>query len=1526
MNDFLSLRLSVFPGIFFSPVKRNCQWTGSGDGRLSISVCSTFFIFLCRVLFFLLALGFLSPISGWADTTVVTTIAQFYALDRETSMSGQEVRIQGVVTYSDEEWNLIYLQDATMGLTLSPQKLTSYPKPGDRVEVTGKTAFENQANVVVNPQFRILAQNEMPLPMSVEESDLLSPQASAMRVEVTGNIRLAMFADNRVKLDILKGKVRLACWVLETPTDLDLDSLVGTRVKVQGTCAIRYKDGKIDGAALFIPDMASIRVISYPTVPLTEMPVMSIQSLIEKPVPSVEAPRVRIQGVVAESQGAFFVLRDPTGSIEVRTFSTHPRTLDDRLDVWAFPAIIDQRIVLEDGVYNSILGEKPAVEAKKEVSPGPDVTLQSVRDIRMLSNAQASRSNPVELDGVVTYADSAWQHFFLQDMTGAVYVQGWLDGLKTGDRVGLQGFTNTGDVVPIVTSVTAHLIGSGKLPEPLRLGLKELYSTYYDCAWVELDGVVRGVDDAPSHAILHVLNPNGKFDVSIPDPNAGAPFHNLINARVRFRGVSSTQLNKLDQVLGLKLHVPDKDCIQILSPAPADPYNEAVRPIGSVSKGNLEILGMQRLHVRGVVTLVAPGQQFCLQDASGGIWINTSPQEVFQMGQTLDVVGFPVADGLSIRLEDAILRSVKESERIEPKPALASDILSEGLYDRELVTMEGRLLNDTGGTAAPTLIVQGRAGTFEAHFETGNKMIQLPLWKGDSLVRLTGVCSIQMNERGEPKSFLLLLRSADDVEVLQKPPWWTPRYAIAFGCGLLALILMAVGWVILLQRKVREHTEQIRQRIEAETAVGRRFSLVWENSVDGMRLTDAEGEIIQINPAYCQLVQKTREELEGQNLVVVYPEMERNRISEMYRDEFLRRAIPPRQEVETRYWNGNNLWLEQTNTFFEQPGQPLLLFSQFRDITDRKRAEEAVRTQIVALTRPLDDPAGIQFGDLFNIEEIQSIQDSFANATGVASIITQPDGTPITHPSNFCSLCIDVIRKTGKGLANCYKSDATLGRCNPGGPIVSPCLSGGLWDAGASIMVGGKHIANWLIGQVRDTTQNEEQMLRYADEIGADREEFRRALAKVPVMSRDQFAQVANMLFSFANELSLKAYQNIQQARFITERNHAEEEKEHLQAQLLQAQKMEAVGRLAGGVAHDFNNLLAVILGYGELIETGLPENSPWREEILQITSAALRAKDLTRQLLAFSRKQVLEMKPVDLNLLVESMEKMLRRLLGEDIELLVILAPSLGRVKADTTQLQQVLLNLCVNARDAMPGGGVLTIETQAISFDAENQAHPAALLACPYVLLSVSDTGHGMDAETQRQIFDPFFTTKEVGKGTGLGLATVYGIMKQHGGEILVESAPERGTVFKLYLPEIKSDRKEMAGSVEEGARAGQGEVILVVEDEQIVRELACRMLKSMGYEVIEVPDPELCLEIARSSKQIDLLLTDVIMPGLNGRQVYEQVKSVRPDIKVVFMSGYTDDVIADHGILDERVRLINKPFKASDLNKKIQEALKA
>lgn len=392
----------------------------------------------------------------------------------------------------------------------------------------------------------------------------------------------------------------------------------------------------------------------------------------------------------------------------------------------------------------------------------------------------------------------------------------------------------------------------------------------------------------------------------------------------------------------------------------------------------------------------------------------------------------------------------------------------------------------------------------------------------------------------------------------------------------------------------------------------------------------------------------------------------------------------------------------------------------------------------------------------------------------------------------------------------------------------------------------------------------------------------------------------------------------------ITSRKRAEEEHRRLEEQLAQSQKMESVGRLAGGVAHDFNNLLAVILGHGELLLADLPDDSPMREELIEIMAAGNRAKDLTRQLLAFSRKQVLDMKPLDLNAVVRGIEKMIRRLIGEDIEIKVSANLSIGLVNADPSQIEQAIINLCVNARDAMPGGGTLVIATDTALLDEHYAAANPGVQAGSYAVLSVSDTGAGMDEETQRRIFDPFFTTKETGKGTGLGLSTVYGIVKQHGGTLSVYSEPGHGSVFKLYFPCLENVEIDEGTETDEKAIPGNGEVILLMEDDGAVRKLTVEMLSHLGYSVIEARTIEQCFELAQHAPRIDLLLTDVIMPSMNGRQVYDRVVSLRPGAKVLFMSGYTDDVIARHGILDKGVYFLSKPFTRNALSRRIREVL--
>lgn len=385
-------------------------------------------------------------------------------------------------------------------------------------------------------------------------------------------------------------------------------------------------------------------------------------------------------------------------------------------------------------------------------------------------------------------------------------------------------------------------------------------------------------------------------------------------------------------------------------------------------------------------------------------------------------------------------------------------------------------------------------------------------------------------------------------------------------------------------------------------------------------------------------------------------------------------------------------------------------------------------------------------------------------------------------------------------------------------------------------------------------------------------------------------------------------------------------EKKTLEAQLLQSQKMEAIGRLAGGIAHDFNNILVPIIGYAELGMMSLRSEDKLYRDLKQIREAAQLAADLTRQILAFSRKQMLEMRVIDLNRVVVDFEKMIHRIIGENIELQLFLEPELYQVKADTAQINQVLMNLVVNARDVMPKGGKLTIETANVYLDeAYMKKYAMPQLPGHYVMLAVSDTGYGMDTEIQQHVFDPFFTTKEQGKGTGLGLSTVFGIIKQHEGNIWVYSEPDKGTTFKIYLPQAGQHALSLQQESISPTSIYGTETVLVVEDEDIVRELVSETLEAYGYKVLQAAASNDALNLVSEYQEtIHLLLTDVIMREINGRDLYAQIVTMRPDIKVLYMSGYTDNIIVHHGILDEGLNFLQKPFTVQTLIQKVRYVL--
>ncbi len=1268
--------------------------------------------------------------SGADDATVITRFDQLRLLDRETASRELPVRVRGVITYADASWNLLFVQDETQGFAVPTSDIPEALKPGDEVELQGVTASSEQGPTVARPQVKALGKRSLPKPLLPGEADLWSGQFAAQWVEIAGVVRVVEVLDERLKLEFVKGNTRLLGFVRRAPEKAgEASRLVGARVKVRGVLTCRYEGGRVAGVGLLIPAMNQVEIVT-PSRPMAQYPVVTIQEVLAERRTGEPAQRVRIRGVVVGKQGASsmrlssLVLRDDTGTITETTPTRNPINVDDRVDLWAFPAVAERDVYLEDAEHAPVPGtESRSTESVTAAGSNEAEVLRTAQEVRALNKAQAGKRLPVRLRGVVTYADPAWPHFFLQDQTGALFIRDWKGKVQSGDWVEIEGVTDAGGIARMVVDATGRVMGTTNLPEPFHVDLTALLAEAYDCAWVQLEGVVRSVVDQPGHTVLRLVNEQGRFEAVLPAVDGGASLHYLANARVSLRGVSTGVLNSRDQWVSIQLRVPNADAVQVLEAAPADAFEIELRPISAVNREALALLGLRRVRVRGEVTLQGPGDDFSLQDASGAIRVNPARPEAVRAGEVLDVVGYPAVDGLANHLEEALFRRSGEVLAIQPRVVDAAAILPQGRYDRELIVLEGRLLNDAGGSALPSLIVQSGLVVFPVQFATGGPGARFPLWRAGSLLRLTGICNVQADERNEPRSFALLLRSVADVQVLHQPSWWTPRHTGLVGGALLCAVGAVLGWVYLLRRQVREKTDQIQSRIESEAALAKRLALVWETSAEGMRLADAAGLTTKVNEAYCRMVGKPREELEGQPLTITYQEDQRTSMLNRYRQRFESRTIPQHVEEELVLWNGQKVWFEATNAMLEQAGFPTLVLSQFRDVTQRKRAEV---------------------------------------------------------------------------------------------------------------------------------------------------------------------------------------------------------ERDRLQSQLLQAQKMESVGRLAGGVAHDFNNMLQVILGNLDISLSQVGPDDPLRGDLEEARRAARRSADLTRQLLAFARRQTMMPKVLDLNDTVASMLKMLQRLIGEDIQLTWIPGRDLWPVKMDPAQLDQILANLTVNARDAIGGVGKVAIETGNFTLDAAAVASTPDGVPGDYVMLAVSDNGHGMTQEVQAHLFEPFFTTKEQGKGTGLGLATVYGIVKQNGGLINVASERDKGTTIKIHLPRCLAEAEAAAEPGRTSMQRGS-ETVLLVEDEPQILNLGQRFLRRQGYTVLAAHSPDEALHLARNhTEPIHLLVTDVVMPGMNGLELKHQVERFKPGVQCLFMSGYTADVISRHGVLEEGVQFLQKPFNTEALAAKVRELL--
>jgi PAS domain S-box-containing protein len=701
------------------------------------------------------------------------------------------------------------------------------------------------------------------------------------------------------------------------------------------------------------------------------------------------------------------------------------------------------------------------------------------------------------------------------------------------------------------------------------------------------------------------------------------------------------------------------------------------------------------------------------------------------------------------------------------------------------------------------------------------------------------------------------------------------------------------GALVGVQGIARDITERRRAEEALRDSEARKRAIL-ESSMDGVITMDHQGLIVDWNPAAEKAFAYSYEEAVGKDMAELIIPLRYREHHRQGLDRYLAtgnaRVLGNRLELSALRADGTEFPVELTITRIELEGNPMFT-GYLRDITDRKEAERRLAAQY-AVTRALAESNTISEGALKTLE---LLGESLGWEYGALWTIEAAHGVlrcaqlwngPDAEPDEFEKMSRTMDFAPGIGIPGRVWKDSQ--------PLwISELTEDENLPRSAAAAKAGFHSACGFAIPLRS-------------EVVGVVEFFSRSSRKPDPALLAMMATVGSQIGQF-----------IERKRVETALADSED-------QLRQSQKLEAIGQLAGGVAHDFNNLLTVIGGYSSILLNKLEPDSSLRLSVEEIKKASDRAAGLTRQLLAFSRKQILQPKILDLNLVVSDLEKMVRRLIGEDIDLLAITDPRLGQVKADPGQLEQVLLNLIVNARDAMPSGGKLTIETANAILSADYALSHGAP-GGPYVMLAVSDTGSGMDAELQNHVFEPFFTTKVPGKGTGLGLATVYGIVKQSDGHIWLYSEVGRGTCFKIYLPRVD---KILADPAEPGrvAPAPKGtETLLLVEDEDQVREIVKAILEQQGYEVLTAANGEEALKIAElQGSKLQLLLTDLVMPQMSGRELAEHLSTTLPNLKVLYMSGYTDDAIVRHGLLDASLSFIQKPFDAATAARKVREVL--
>jgi len=877
------------------------------------------------------------------DLPTLNEVEDVAKLSPQDAGRGYPIRLHAVVTYYDPEWHLLFVQDSTGGIFINLQNQQPKLEAGVMLEVQGRSGPSSQG--VLDVQVKVLGRAPMPPSRDVSVKKATSDGGLLNQwIEVAGVVRTAGMVNGRFALSLSSGNSTLTA-MLFNRGQLDANALIDGRIRVRGVCGAHINErGEVDGATLLIPNADQLRIEEQPPADPFSIRLISIGQVLESTVMRHSSHRVHVEGLVlVQKLGESVSIGNGGDELYVETSQMPPLKPGTRVEVVGFPAITTSGVRLQAALCRLPTTNASLSGALSETTSPPGSVLTKIKQVRQLTAEEAKQGYPIRLRAVVTYYDPAWAALFVEDLTDGIYIDAHERTLNVqpGQVVEVEGVSGPGDFAPIVTKPHIQVLASGKPPAPLEVSSELLVSGKEDSKLIWVTGVVRSLSSENEHLFLNIDADGAQLKAQIPNfKGQKSPVH-LIDSEVRIRTVCGTIFNKKRQLIGVQLFIPSLEDIVVEKAAPADPFSVTARPINTLLRFTPGEGPAHRIKVGGTVTFQGASGAFVIQDDTGGLYVQAEGKASLQPGNVVEVLGFPVVSGYTPVIQNAVFRQHGNAPLPAPVAITAEKALT-GNYDAVLVQLEARVLQQLTSSAEQIVVLQSGPIIFNAHLDQTQKTL-LPLRPG-SLVQVSGICKIQVDDSvlgREPRSFQILLRTASDIVVLERPSWWTVKYTLEALGLMTVVILIALGWAVALRRRVREQTETIRLRLENEAALEKRYRELFENAHDIVYTVDLEGRFTSVNKAAESATGYSRVALLNMSIMqIIAPEYRKLAQDQVNRE--LKGETGSSYEFNIIAKDGNPRVLETSTRLIYEGERPAWIQGIARDITERKQIEAAL--------------------------------------------------------------------------------------------------------------------------------------------------------------------------------------------------------------------------------------------------------------------------------------------------------------------------------------------------------------------------------------------------------------------------------------------------------------------------------------------------------------------------------------------------------------------------------------------------------